>query len=160
MTIATLEISPGKARNIYPDAGPQFKELLEDTFGREFFQEEITHNIKTFEDALKATGRPPLPDFSNVPANMRDYFEGHYQMAVITEALNEGWVPNWTDKNEAKVMPIFIIDAKTSKFKLDYISHTFLCTINNNGFVYRTGDIATYAAKQFIDIWNKILMRE
>jgi hypothetical protein len=31
--------------------------------------------IKSFEDAVKATGRPDTPDFSNVPEDLREYFE-------------------------------------------------------------------------------------
>ncbi|MCL2651558.1 MAG: hypothetical protein FWD60_11115 [Candidatus Azobacteroides sp.] len=50
---------------------------------------EVTERIKTFEDALKETGRPDVPEFSDVPEDLRDYFKAQYKEIVITDALNE-----------------------------------------------------------------------
>ena len=67
----------------------------------------ITELVKTFEDARKLTGRPDVPDFSNLPTDMRKHFEAQYKMIVIAEALNEGWIPDWDNHNEYKYYPWF-----------------------------------------------------
>ena len=51
----------------------------------------ITEKIKTYEDALKETGRTDVPDMSAFPEDMRKHFTALYKMVVIVEALNEGW---------------------------------------------------------------------
>ena len=40
----------------------------------------ITELVKTFEDARKLTGRPDVPDFSNLPTDMRKHFEAQYKI--------------------------------------------------------------------------------
>ena len=60
----------------------------------------IIEKIKTFDDAMKATGRTEMPDLSTFPEDMRNHFEARYKMVVIVEALNEGWKPNWDKTNE------------------------------------------------------------
>ena len=50
----------------------------------------IIEKIKTFEDAMEATGRKEVPDFSSFPEDMRKHFEALFKMVVIAEALNEG----------------------------------------------------------------------
>ena len=53
----TLTINENQARNIYPDASDSLKAILEDSFGKDFFQTRmITDRVKTFEDALAISG--------------------------------------------------------------------------------------------------------
>jgi hypothetical protein len=77
----------------------------------------ITELVKTFEDARKLTGRPDVPDFSNLPTDMRKHFEAQYKMIVIAEALNEGWIPDWDNYNEYKYYPWF--EMSPSSFAFD-----------------------------------------
>ena len=68
-------------------------------------KQEVTERIKTFEDAQRETGRPDVPEFDNMPEDLRDYFKAHYKMTVIAEALNEGWKADWSDENQRKWFP-------------------------------------------------------
>ena len=65
-------------------------------------KQEVTERIKSFEDALKETGRPAVPEFSDAPEDLRDYFKAQYKAVVITEALNEGWKADWNDSSQEK----------------------------------------------------------
>ena len=76
----------------------------------------ITELVKTFEDARKLTGRPDVPDFSNLPTDMRKHFEAQYKMIVIAEALNEGWIPDWDNYNEYKYYPWFEMSPSSFAF--------------------------------------------
>lgn len=126
-------------------------------------KKEITEVIKSFEDAAIATGRPSTPDFSNVPEDLREHFEAHYQIIVITEALNEGWKPNWDDSNEAKYFPWFWKEEEgvSSGFVFYYASYDFSDAGAAYGMrlCFKTRALAEYAGKQFIEIWNKVLLK-
>ena len=105
----------------------------------------ITDLVKTFDDARKLTGRPDVPDFSNLPTDMRKHFEAQYKMIVIAEALNE-----------YKYYPWF--EMSPSSFAFD--DSGYGCAIADAGsgsrLKFRTRELAEYAAKQFIDIWKDI----
>jgi len=124
---------------------------------------EITDVIKTFADAAKATGRPETPDFSTVPEHLRGYFEAQYQMVVIAAALNEGWEADWDNESERKYSPWFYKTEKgvSSGFVFNYTFYDF--SYANAGYgarlCFKTEALAEYAARQFIDIWNKILLK-
>ena len=126
-------------------------------------KKEITEVIKSLEDAVKVTGRPNTPDFSNVPEDLREYFEGQYQMVVIAEALNEGWKPNWDDDNEPKYFPWFWKEEEgvSSGFVFDITNYSHSSATAGYGLrlCFRTRTLAEYAGKQFIEIWNKILLK-
>jgi hypothetical protein len=127
----------------------------------------VTEVIKSFEDAVKATGRPDTPDFSNVPEDLREYFEAQYQIVVIAEALNEGWKPNWGDSNEPKYFPYFWHEDADGEeevssgfvFHYSYFSYSTATAGNGLRLCFRTRALAEYAGKQFIEIWNKILLK-
>jgi hypothetical protein len=124
-------------------------------------KKEVTEVIKSFEDAAKATGRPNTPDFSNVPEDLREYFKANYQIIVITEALNEGWKPNWDNDDEPKYVPRFWKDEEdvSSGFVFDYAFYGYSDSLAGYclRLCFKSEELATYAGKQFIDIWNKVL---
>jgi len=117
-------------------------------------------NIKSFDDAVKVTGRPTTPDFSNVPEDLREFFEAQYQILVITEALNEGWKPDWDNSNEAKYYPWFQKSVSSGfVFGSAYFSYSYANAGYGSRLCFKTRALAKYAGEQFIDIWNKILLK-
>ncbi|HEY5508427.1 MAG TPA: hypothetical protein VIK29_07145 [Paludibacter sp.] len=111
--------------------------------------------IKTVEDAFQATGRPKV-DFSNVPEDLREYFESTYNAVVVTEALNGSKKPKWDNWDEPKWRPWFKMSA--SAFGLHY-AH-FGITLSNAGSGSRLQNIdeetAEYSATQFVDVWKGV----
>lgn len=53
----TLQITEQNARKLYPDAAPEFKAALEDTFGKNFFSADPAEWAKSFEDFLAIEGK-------------------------------------------------------------------------------------------------------
>lgn len=110
---------------------------------------------KTVEDAFQNTGRPKV-DFSNVPEDLREYFEGIYNAVVITEALNGGKKPDWDNDDESKWRPWF--DMSASAFGLG----DTCCgvTLSDAGSGSRLQNIdqetAEYSATQFVDVWKVV----
>lgn len=114
----------------------------------------ITDLVKTFDDARKLTGRPDVPDFSNLPTDMRKHFEAQYKMIVIAEALNEEWIPDWDNHNEYKYYPWFKMSPSSFAFRVSCCG--FADAGSGSRLKFRTCELAEYAAKQFIDIWKDI----
>ena len=118
--------------------------------------QKITELVKSFEDARKLTGRPDVPDFSNLPPDMRKYFEAQSKMIVIAEALNEGWIPDWDNYNEYKYYPWFEMSPSSFAFNVSFYDFADARAGSGSRLKFRTRELAEYAAKQFIDIWKDI----
>lgn len=114
----TLNVDKTNALRAWREADTNGKQMLENLYGKEVFENQnIMDRVKTFEDALKETGRPGVPDFSCLPSDMRKYFEAQYKMVVITEALNEGWEPDWDDDDEYKYYVWFTMSPSSFAFR-------------------------------------------
>jgi len=122
-------------------------------------QQEVTKRIKTFEDAMKETGRPNVPDFSNLPADLRDYFEAQYKIIVITEALNEDFVADWNDDNQRKYFPWFYASSGVFAYNATFYYCSFAAAGDGARLCFSTRELAEYAGKQFLEIWTKILKK-
>ena len=118
----------------------------------------ITELVKTFEDARKLTGRPDVPDFSNLPTDMRKHFEAQYKMIVIAEALNEGWIPDWDNYNEYKYYPWFEMSPSSFAFgDADYGS-AYAVAGSGSRLCLKSKELSEYCGKQFIDLWKQFII--
>lgn len=117
---------------------------------------EITEKIKTYEDALKETGRPDVPDMSAFPEDMRKHFTALYKMVVIVEALNEGWKPDWNNTNERKCFPWFWMSPSSFAFDVSSYDYGFANAGSGSRLRLKSYELADYCGKQFEDIWKDI----
>jgi hypothetical protein len=115
-----LQFDETKARSRYKSASPEIKEILEDTFGKEFFNESVEDRINSLEDALSETGRPSVPDFSCVPEDLRPFFQSTYKCVVIAEALNEGKRFDIYNESNYRHYPYFRNNGSASAFGLNF----------------------------------------
>ncbi len=99
----TLQLSEEKAKELYKTASPEFKEMLEETFGELFFQ-----SIETVEDANKYLG------FTNncylyISEKYLDRLKAFYHLSVLCDAWNkqDGFVPDFNDPKQSKWFPLF-----------------------------------------------------
>lgn len=127
---------------------------------RKLEKQEVTDRIKTFEDALRETGRPDVPEFSDVPEDLRAYFQAQYKAIVITEALNEGWEADWNDGGQGKYIPWF---RKATPSGLEFDVALYACSAPNAGYAsricFKTVKLALYAGKQFLEIWKDLILK-
>lgn len=155
----TLQIDPKNALRLYPTADATFKQMLEDSFGKEYFSQKITDRVKTFEDACEILGLPVsevLPNFYST--NLLDSYvksvHAFAKLTIIASVLNEGWTADWDNTNQAKYYPWFI---KTkSGFEL-YVNYNFTAAIVSSRLCFKSRELAQYAATQFKDLFNDLL---
>ena len=120
--------------------------------------------INTFEDACKKEDVNPneLPDVSTIPEKYRKEFGNalisNYRLFVIFKAINNGWIPDFTNRNQLKYYPWFIVSA--SGFAFQHSDFGYAGT--NSGLGARlctdTSEKALYIAKQFEQDWKNILL--
>lgn len=116
----------------------------------------IIEKIKTFEDAMNATGRKEMPDFSSFPEDMRKHFEALFKMVVIVEALNEGWKPDWDSYSEAKYSPWFDMSPSSFAFDGSIYDDEYATAGSGSRLKLKSRELAKYCGEQFNDIWKDI----
>jgi len=118
-------------------------------------QKSIMERVQTVEDAFKETGRPEV-DFSNVPEDLRKFFEGMYKAVVVTEALNEGKKPDWDNDNQQKWFPWFWMSPARFRFDVTVYVDTNASAGSGSRLCSFDRETARYSATQFADLWKDV----
>mgnify|MGYP003592456642 CR=1 FL=1 len=134
-----------------------FKAVCEST------PKDITKRVKTYADACAVLGIEPINEDVLTKLGFTKDEMAYRKLKTIVEALNEGWRPNWLDSNEYKYWPWFYIEEDDgANGGLAYASTSYApsltITLVGSRLCFKTDDLATYAAKQFIDIYNEYLL--
>ncbi len=92
----SLELDENTARRLYPKASPEFKELLEQNFGKEFFNQKITDRVKGYLDIMDISGTVASDD----EVKIKGFDEADNKVIINTirklrwcKVVNEGWLP-------------------------------------------------------------------
>lgn len=156
----TLQIDEKKAKGLYENASPEYRAILEDTFGKDFFVS-IQERVKSYEDACLELGLNPydLPKVDNCEHEDRASIIAFYKLTIIARALNEGWKPNWQDSDERKYYPWFNV---TNPAGFVYSSYNYATTSAHaaigSRLCLKTHELATYFGKQFEKLWAEYLL--
>jgi len=116
----------------------------------------IIDRVKTFDDACRELGLSTVQvgvvglddDAVSIAAYMK--------LIIIIRALNEGWVPDWSDNDEYKYFPWFEHESGFGLSFLVYDDWTAFTGVGSR-LCFKTRELAEYAAKQFRDIYNDYL---
>lgn len=117
---------------------------------------DIIKKIKSFEDACTVLKRKAsIPDFSMIAEKDRKALTAHYKLIVICEALNEGWVPDWTN-SEWKYYPWFYMNDEGSSGRFSFNDSVFQYSHSSVGsrLCFKSRGLAEYAAEQFLDLYR------
>jgi hypothetical protein len=118
--------------------------------------------IKSFEDACKKLGiEPLLPDFGMIPEKSQNPMLAHYQLCIIAEAINGGWVPDWTDWSQYKYYAWFRMgSASGSAFSFrDFVRWRTYSSAGSR-LCFKTREMAEYAGKQFEQLYKEYFVIE
>ena len=152
-TLEVIKISKSNARKLYSTM-PEFKSTLEDTFGKAFFTGKITDRIKTYEDACVELGVEPLDEKKLRSFGFTDDEINYRKLKTVTKALNEGWVPDWTNSNQAKWYPYFRLSSGAFVFAASYFADSTADAGYGSRLCFPSDELATYAGKQFTDTYK------
>lgn len=155
----TLQIEESKARGLYKSASHEIKTLLEDTFGKDFFSQKVTDRIKTYEDACSELGVKPIEETDLFQIGFTKDEIAYRKIKTITEALNEGWKPDWSDKNQKKWYPWFYPGSSSGCVFCDaYSRYSDVYAGYGSRLCFKSEELANYAGKQFVDLYKEFIL--
>lgn len=124
----------------------------------------ICDKVKTYEDACNVLGTQPMNEKAMKAAGFREDEIARRKLETIVEALNEGWKPNWNDKQQGKYGVWFWIEPKhygaSAGLAFAYTHHAPSLTATDVGsrLCFKTRHIAEYAANTFTHLYEQILV--
>ena len=134
--------------------------------------ENITNRVKSYAEACKVLGIEPMDEDSMKAQGFRPDEIARRQLETITEALNEGWKPNWTDTNEYKFYPWFYIEVSEVQTEGTYGAgaglscavSSYAATSANANFgsrlCFHDRETARYAGRTFTNLYAQILIEK
>lgn len=154
----TLQLSEQKARELYRSGSKELKTVLEESFGKDFFSQDVTERVKTYLDACHELGREPLDEKKLLELGLTEHDIAYQKLTLIIEALNEGWKADVCDANVRRWYPWFEPNGSPSSFAFlgSACANAFANAGSGSRLCYKTRELAEYSAKQFIDIWKYI----
>ena len=163
-------------------------------FGEEALKsQDIKERIKTFEDAVNAIGEdhPLVAQYKTINSAFKEadnnlHLFAYTRLAIIAEALNEGWRPEYTE-DEYRYYPWFGLytqeeyddmddeDKECCRFvgrshNIAYAYGGLVCAYASSGsagsgshigsrLAFKSRELAIYCGKQFIEIWINYLFK-
>ena len=135
--------------------------------------EDITNRVKSYADACKVLGIEPMDEDSMKAQGFRPDEIARRQLETITEALNEGWKPNWADTDEYKYYPYFYIEvsevqtedaASGAYVGLSFALTSYAATLTSAYFgsrlCFHDRETARYAGRTFTNLYAQILIEK
>ena len=152
----------------------------------------VTARIKTFEDACNALGNHPLVNHYRYIVEEAEKkmdetgadIVAFLKLRIVAAALNEGWTPDWGNKDQRKWYPWFYILTEQEYNDLEeeekcrvvgrasvsastygglvyananYVS-SYSYTNGGSRLAFKSSELAEYCAKQFGELWAAFLI--
>lgn len=153
----SLIIDEAKAKTLYKPASKELKEILEETFGKAFFSEDICDLITDFNSVLKLSGKTlkEILPWSN-PKNKQQISQNAFaKLQLITEVYNEGEISDWDNINQTKHYNWF--EKKSSGWVWSCVHVRCYGSGMGFGLFFTTNIKAKDAGNKFLDIYNEYL---
>jgi hypothetical protein len=150
-----IKLLKSNALKSYNKATKEGKELLSELLkGQVDFNQKITDRINSYEDACADQAIQPLTidQFSFIPEQYRRRAFLNHKHSVVADSLNEGWIPNWKDHNQAKYFPYF----KDSGAGFEFSYTVYACwrtpAAVSSRLYFKTRELAEKAGEIFVKI--------
>lgn len=185
---AAYEVADENGKSILRALYPEVFTQSEETDNRP-----VTERIKTFEDACNALGddhlyvqmfRDIYDKSEKAGANENRDVVAYLKLRIVAAALNEGWTPDWGNKDEYKWYPWFYILTQEEYDDLDdeekcrvvgragggsyacgglvYSNANNVSSASSTGYgarlAFKTKELALYCGKQFGELWASFLV--
>lgn len=159
----TVETLKKKASKIYKDADASAKKALADLFGKDAFKKSIIEEVQTIEDVCRIEGIK-LSDILPYKKPSNDEEENTNNFAIvklICKVLNQGWKPDFKNKNQPKYYPYF--EMINSGFRFCGADCGYGCDCAGTGLgsrlCYETAELAEHAGRAFLSYYEKLIIK-
>jgi hypothetical protein len=135
-------------------------EKFDTTTGVVSFKEKpknIKERIKTFSDVLNHLGIDE-DDFNDENEGLDADEIAYRKLKLIVKALNEGWIPDWSNSNETKYFPWFRMGSSSgSGFSFHVCDYWGTDSHVGSRLCFKSRELAEYAGKQFTEIYKEFM---
>lgn len=153
----TVQIEEQTARRLYPTASPEFKSMLEDSFGKDFFTQKITVRIKSYLDACAELGEEPLSESQLKSLGFTDDEIDYRKLKTITRAYNEGWEADYNNANQQKWIPWFVFSPSGVRFNDSYYDCSFAGAGRAARLCFKDKATSDAAGETFTELYAKFI---
>ena len=122
--------------------------------------EEITDRVKSYADACKVLGIEPMNEQNMKAQGFRPDEVARRKLETITEALNEGWKPDWNNRSQYKYYPVFYYENAGLSFANTINSATYTYAVIGSRLCFHDSDTARYAGNTFTELYEQILIEK
>lgn len=129
--------------------------------------EEITDRVKSYTDACNVLGIEPMNEQDMKEQGYRPDEIARRKLETITEALNEGWKPDWNNTNEYKYYPYFYIEENAKAqgaAGLAFASASNAASVTSacigSRLCFHDRETARYAGRTFTELYEQILIEK
>ena len=111
--------------------------------------------IKSYADACKALGIQPLADeaFAALPKAERENIKAYHQLTVITRAINDGWEPDFTNREQRKYEPYAYTNTAGLAYASTHYAPSYTAAVIGSRLCFPDYDRAAFAVKTFNDLY-------
>jgi hypothetical protein len=150
-----LQIDENQALKLYKTASNEFKTVLENTFGKDYFNQKITDKIQNLDDILDYLDLEE-GDVYVYPKNTKDKYQRYMNACAIipkiVEVYNEGEILNWKNTSQYKYLPCKYFSGGSWLVTDD---RSWAATAYCSGFsYYKSNQLANDALTKFRDIYE------
>lgn len=112
--------------------------------------------IKSYEAACKALGLKPISDevFNVFQKEDRKTMAAYHKLAVITRAINEGWQPDWSNREEMKYEPYMYTNSAGLACADADDAPSYTGTVVGSRLCFRDYERATFAVETFGELYK------
>lgn len=158
MKTVKLKLSEDKARSLYPEASGEFKAMLEESFGKEFFRTDPMEWINDFDDVLEFHGIKPT-DFIAQCKGLAPDEVAYKQLKLIVAAYNNNELPDWNNSDQWKHYPWFDMRSEAAGgsaagFSLDAVASGRENSSVGSRLVFLNEDHSNDAVEKFLPIYR------
>ena len=115
--------------------------------------------ITTFEEILAVTGRPAVPEFNELPEDLRAQHQNHYMQMCIAEAANDGVKLDWNNPKQMKYMPYFWCSPSGFSFYATYYCDSYAAAGDASRLCFVKREHAAHAGQTFLQIYSDALTK-
>lgn len=128
METKSINMDGPTAKELYKTASPAWKKALEDSFGKEFFSENICDRISSFEDVLNLIGKAydEVVPWKKPKNAAQKRCNARAMQDAISEAYLEGEVLDFTNSATQKHF-IWMEKKARGGWVLDYFYYSCVC---------------------------------
>jgi len=153
----TIKLTLQKAQELYKTAEASLKALLEANFTKAELSTNIIDRIKSWDNVVEyfSSEKIILP-YSDPTTKQQKSTNAFVKLQYIIKALNEGWIPDFTNSGQYKYYPWF-----EKKAHGGWVFGGSGCggcgSVVGSGFHLKSRELSDYVGKQFLDIYKEYL---